>query len=135
LSGARIVRIATHPDAQRMGYGARALKLLIGHFEGRPEGGGAASVGVGGDGEGEREEREESEEEGEEGDEEQQDHALLKERVSPRKELPPLLTPLGSRRAARLHWIGASFGLTDPLLSFWARAGFRLVYLRQVRVA
>ena len=28
LSGARIIRIATHPDYQRMGYGSRALELL-----------------------------------------------------------------------------------------------------------
>jgi N-acetyltransferase 10 len=28
LSGARVVRIATHPDYQRMGYGSRALELL-----------------------------------------------------------------------------------------------------------
>jgi N-acetyltransferase 10 len=28
LSGARIVRIATHPDYQRMGYGSRAIELL-----------------------------------------------------------------------------------------------------------
>ena len=34
LSGARIVRVATHPDAQRMGYGARAMELLLSYFEG-----------------------------------------------------------------------------------------------------
>ena len=34
LSGARIVRVATHPDAQRVGYGTRALKLLISYLEG-----------------------------------------------------------------------------------------------------
>jgi N-acetyltransferase 10 len=28
LSGARIVRIATHPGYQRMGYGKRAMELL-----------------------------------------------------------------------------------------------------------
>jgi len=28
LSGARIVRIATHPDYQRMGYGSKAIELL-----------------------------------------------------------------------------------------------------------
>jgi hypothetical protein len=28
LSGARIVRIATHPEYQRMGYGSRAIELL-----------------------------------------------------------------------------------------------------------
>lgn len=29
LSGVRIVRIATHPDVQKMGYGSKALKDLI----------------------------------------------------------------------------------------------------------
>jgi tRNA(Met) C34 N-acetyltransferase TmcA len=34
LSGARIVRIATHPDVQKMGYGSRAVDLLISYFQG-----------------------------------------------------------------------------------------------------
>lgn len=34
LSGARIVRIATHPDVQKMGYGSRAIDLLISYFQG-----------------------------------------------------------------------------------------------------
>ncbi|KAH8062770.1 pyruvate carboxylase [Aureococcus anophagefferens] len=34
LSGARVVRVATHPDAQRMGYGAKALADLVKYFEG-----------------------------------------------------------------------------------------------------
>lgn len=32
LSGARVVRIATHPNAQGRGYGSRALELLIKYF-------------------------------------------------------------------------------------------------------
>ena len=35
LSGARIVRVATHPNAQGRGYGSRALDLLIKYFEGQ----------------------------------------------------------------------------------------------------
>lgn len=35
LSGGRVVRIATHPDFQGMGYGSRALQLLLDYFEGR----------------------------------------------------------------------------------------------------
>ncbi len=34
LSGARVVRIATNPDAQGMGYGSRALELLSEFFSG-----------------------------------------------------------------------------------------------------
>lgn len=35
LSGGRIVRIATHPDLCRMGYGSRALQLLRAFFSGQ----------------------------------------------------------------------------------------------------
>lgn len=34
LSGARVVRIATHPDFQGMGYGSRALELLLRYYQG-----------------------------------------------------------------------------------------------------
>ena len=34
LSGARVVRIATHPEYQKMGYGSRALHLLKEYYEG-----------------------------------------------------------------------------------------------------
>ena len=35
LSGVRVVRIATHPDFQGMGYGSRALQLLEDYYTGR----------------------------------------------------------------------------------------------------
>ena len=35
LSGIRVVRIATHPNAQGRGYGSRALELLIKYYEGQ----------------------------------------------------------------------------------------------------
>ncbi|CAL5368156.1 unnamed protein product [Camellia sinensis] len=35
LSGARIVRIATHPSAMRLGYGSTAVELLTRYFEGQ----------------------------------------------------------------------------------------------------
>ena len=34
LSGARVVRIAAHPDMHRAGYGSRALELLRRYYEG-----------------------------------------------------------------------------------------------------
>ena len=34
MSGVRIVRLATHPDYQRMGYGTRAIQLLETYFQG-----------------------------------------------------------------------------------------------------
>lgn len=132
LSGARIVRIATHPDAQRMGYGTRAMKLLIEYYQGgggENLGGGTSKVlGLGGGGGGGRKE---DEEESEDEDEEEDEAQLLKERVAPRKELPPLLTPIDKVKGERLHWIGTSFGLTNNLLGFWSRSDMRIVYLRQ----
>ncbi|TPP65668.1 N-acetyltransferase 10 protein [Fasciola gigantica] len=35
LSGARVVRIATHPDYQNLGYGTRALQLLHDYYAGK----------------------------------------------------------------------------------------------------
>lgn len=35
LSGARVVRIATHPDAVKMGYGSRAIELLAQYYQGQ----------------------------------------------------------------------------------------------------
>jgi N-acetyltransferase 10 len=35
LAGARIIRIATHPDYQSMGYGKRAIQLLEQYYEGK----------------------------------------------------------------------------------------------------
>uniref|UniRef100_A0A0R0JXN6 RNA cytidine acetyltransferase n=1 Tax=Glycine max TaxID=3847 RepID=A0A0R0JXN6_SOYBN len=35
LSGARIVRIAAHPSAMRLGYGSQAVELLIRYYEGQ----------------------------------------------------------------------------------------------------
>jgi N-acetyltransferase 10 len=34
LSGGRVVRIATHPDYQKMGYGSRSLELLASYYQG-----------------------------------------------------------------------------------------------------
>ena len=120
LTGARIVRIATHPDLPRQGYGTRALQQLHAYYEGRltdlaetdlvpsdrAEGIGAVTKPDGG---------------------------LLKEVIKPRSALPPLLSPLGEKRPERCHWIGSAFGLTQGLHNFWTRAGYKPVYLRQTK--
>ena len=54
--------------------------------------------------------------------------------VKPRAKLPPLLVPLADKRPERLHWLGVSFGISQQLFHFWSRAGFKPMYLRQVRV-
>jgi N-acetyltransferase 10 len=129
LSGARIVRIATHPDVQKMGYGSRAVDLLLAYFQGEmtldalhP------SSGVfGGEGE-EGVARKSGAKKAAEGGAD-----LTSEVVAPEAELPPLLAPIAARPAELLHWVGASFGLTSELMNFWSRKGFKVCYLRQTR--
>ncbi|KAK7099272.1 RNA cytidine acetyltransferase-like isoform X2 [Littorina saxatilis] len=109
LSGARIVRIATHPDYQAMGYGTRAMELLQQYYEGKMPSLDAS------DGESDTEATENNAAGGEDAE----------------KKLPPLLCKLSSRRAEKLDYLGVSYGLTSPLLKFWKRNAFAPVYLRQ----
>ena len=116
LSGARIVRIATHPHIHSMGYGSKALSLLISYFEGK-------LVGV---------------DMNDDDDEEDVEEPPAKKRrihpsgpVAVREDLPVLLTNVSQRRAEKLHWIGTSYGLTLRLFKFWKQSGFEAVYLRQ----
>jgi N-acetyltransferase 10 len=116
LSGARVVRIAVHPDLQGMGYGSRALSLLCDYYCGHAT---LLSEGVAPSleatptthidkGEG-----------------------LLKETVVPRTDLPPLLCCLANRPPEAVDYVGVAYGLTLPLYRFWSRAGYIPVYLRQ----
>lgn len=117
LSGGRVVRIATHPDYQGMGYGTRALKLLEQYYEGNIPN---LSENV----------DEPNTEISTVGDE---DVDLLAERIKPRKNLPPLLLKLSERKPEKLDYLGVSFGLTAGLLKFWKKSKFTPVYLRQTR--
>ena len=99
------MRIATHPDFQSMGYGSRALKLLAEYYQGKltsldehvkPATDEGAHVVMA--------------TEGSEG--------LLKETISPRTHLPPLLTKLSDRPPEELDYIGVSYGLTARLYKY-----------------
>ena len=117
LTGARVVRIAVHPDLPRLGYGSRALRQLEAFYAGQltslseaapdeyVEDGAARCAPPGG--------------------------GLLEEVLRPREGLPPLLVNLADRRPERVAWLGAAFGLTQELLNFWGKLGYRPVYLRQ----
>jgi len=115
LSGARIVRIATHPEYQRMGYGTRAIQLLQKYYQGE-----IVSV-------------KETDAETEMTRVEEEDIGLLEETISPRRNLPPLLLELGERPPEALQYLGVSYGLTSNLLRFWKKAGFAPTYLRQTK--
>ncbi|KAK9447831.1 GNAT acetyltransferase 2-domain-containing protein [Limtongia smithiae] len=125
LSGARVVRIATHPEYMKMGYGSRALELLTEYFEGKfapliePTSGvsaGEASITRVTDAE-----------------LESSGSTLQTEQLHVRdpKSMPPLLLKLSEKPPSRLDYLGVSYGLTGQLLKFWKRAGFKPVYLRQ----
>lgn len=130
LSGARVVRVATHPDVQKMGYGSRALRLLLGYYKGEhnlPLNNSAfglqpaqASNQARGyedadDGDGERD---------------RDRKTILNEIIGPRKNIPPLLRRLHERSAESLDYLGVSYGLTQGLYSFWSRLGFVPLYVR-----
>lgn len=120
LSGARVVRIATNPDYVGMGYGKRALDLLVDFYEGK-----FTSL-------------EEDHSYVEDGivrvtDEEIESCHLTTDTVKVRdpKSLPPLLLRLPEKRPDVLDYVGVSYGLTDQLHKFWKKSGFVPVYLRQ----
>ncbi|KIM44748.1 hypothetical protein M413DRAFT_442705 [Hebeloma cylindrosporum] len=118
LSGARVVRIACHPDYANMGYGSRALQALDSFYSGEyfnldespkpvahyPD---AAAIDPNAD--------------------------LLSETPTVRapSAMPPLLQRLTERKPENLDYLGVSYGLTSSLLRFWKRAGYIPLYLRQ----
>lgn len=99
LSGVRVVRIATHPDFQGMGYGTRAMRLLSDYYSGK------MSVSTSHD---------TADTVVASGDAESAD--LLHEVISPRESLHPLLSELSERPPEAVDYIGVSFGLTADLL-------------------
>lgn len=123
LSGARIVRVATHPDVQSMGYGTRAIQMLLEHFA-------APSIVKLGDGSGGEEESDEEMEEATEAEVNGKKSNLRSEIIGPRKKIPPLLRRLAERKAERLDYMGVSYGLTQGLYKFWSKLGFVPLYMR-----
>ena len=123
LSGARVVRIATNTEYMGMGYGARALNLLIdfysGNFLNLSENDGLLP---------------EQQEMVRVTDADLESSALHTDNVKIRdiQSMPPLFSRLSEiRPPAALDYIGVSYGLTQPLHKFWKRAKFSPVYLRQ----
>ncbi|CAN1345012.1 RNA cytidine acetyltransferase 1 [Linum perenne] len=123
LSGARIVRIATHPHAMKLGYGSAAVKLLTRYYDGQLAG--ITEQDVDGDLE---------ETPAVPVKEAAVKASLLEETIQPRINLPPLLEPLRERRAEKLHYLAVSFGLTLDLLRFWRKHKFAPFYIGQIPV-
>lgn len=98
LSGARVIRIATHTDYQGMGYGSRALDLLEKYYQ-------QNMIDLN--------EVEEPEPKGLTIVNEETLGTLSKDQGKSRK--LKLLLKLSERKAERLDYLGVSFGLTGPL--------------------
>ena len=121
LSGARIVRIATNPDYIKMGYGSKAMELLTDFYEGK-----FANLSEGSNGYVDEIINRVT-------DSELANASLLSDDIKVRdiRKMPPLFSKLAETRPDRLHYIGVSYGLTQPLHRFWKRSSFSPVYLRQ----
>ncbi|PMD38300.1 DUF699-domain-containing protein [Hyaloscypha variabilis F] len=121
LSGARVVRIATNPDYIQMGYGSKALELLVDFYEGK-------FANLSEDANGFVEESITRVTEAE-----LTNSSLLDDNIKVRdiRKMPPLFSKLAERRPGKLDYVGVSYGLTQPLHRFWKRASFAPVYLRQ----
>ncbi|KAL0478988.1 N-acetyltransferase [Acrasis kona] len=121
LSGARIIRIATHPDYIGTGYGQRAMDQLIKYFQGDL-----------------LEHHDDDEDDEDEEDNEQQQQpsssssSIQDESISPRDktQLPPLLQRLDEREPEPIQYLGVSYGMTSKLFSFWKRLSFKPLYVR-----
>ncbi|KAI1094311.1 DUF699-domain-containing protein [Rostrohypoxylon terebratum] len=121
LSGARIVRIATHPDCVSMGYGTKALELLIDYYEGK-------FINLGEDNEPSSKEVAKATQ-----DVVKENGGLLHEdiKVQDIEKMQPLFSRLAERKPEDLEYVGVSYGLTQALHKFWSRVLFAPVYLRQ----
>ncbi|KAK1371641.1 hypothetical protein POM88_037733 [Heracleum sosnowskyi] len=117
LSGARIVRIDTHPNAMKLGYGSTAVELLTRYFEGQ-----FTTIS-------EVDDEIASEPSDMRVTDAAEQVSLLEENIKPRTDLPPLLAHLRERRPENLHYIGVSFGLTLDLLCFWKKQKFAPFYV------
>jgi N-acetyltransferase 10 len=102
LTGIRIVRIACHPDYQRMGYGSRALELLSQYYEGK-------FIKIDNDEEMKSDDNDNNEKK--------------------KKKLKPLLSKLEDVKPNFIYYLGTSFGLTKNLFNFWNKNGYKPLYL------
>ncbi|XP_078428150.1 RNA cytidine acetyltransferase 1-like [Wolffia australiana] len=122
LSGARIVRIAVHPSAQKLGYGTTAVELLTRYYKGELT---FSEMGP-------EEPLEAKNSTPARITEAAAKISLLEETVRPREDLPPLLLHLNERRPERLHYLSVSFGLTWELFRFWRKHKFIPFYVSQI---
>ncbi|EPQ29738.1 uncharacterized protein PFL1_02958 [Pseudozyma flocculosa PF-1] len=124
LSGARVVRIAVHPDYASMGYGGRALQALEAFYRGQLLDADAVRDDLdSGETFAAARDRRVDGQAGLQGDE---------IAVRDAAKMPALLQRLSERRPEPLDWIGTSYGLTPSLFKFWKRNGYVPLWVRQL---
>lgn len=121
LSGIRIVRIATHPNAQGRGYGSKAIEQLLKYYEGDL----VDFDNIKND------EVKDMKNKIEKANTQKEEKSLVDEKIKPKKHIMPILQKLSERKPAPLHYIGTSFGVTKELFTFWKKNNFVPIYLRQ----
>ncbi|GAM17746.1 hypothetical protein SAMD00019534_009210 [Acytostelium subglobosum LB1] len=122
LSGARVVRIATHPDYQKMGYGSKALDILTQYYQGE-----ITSLD---DNDNDNDSEDDQSNKQQQDNEAMEGGDLQSEVIRPKKNLPPLLYKLTERKPENLHYMGVSYGVTAQLYQFWSKSKYLPVYLR-----
>jgi N-acetyltransferase 10 len=122
LSGARVVRIATNPDYISMGYGSKALELLVDYYEGKFKDLSESTTNSG-----PRTINRITEVA------ELKNASLFDDDIKVRdiNMMPPLFAKLDEVQPESLDYVGVSYGLTQNLHKFWKKASFTPVYLRQ----
>eukprot|EP00340_Litonotus_pictus_P000876 CAMPEP_0170526410 /NCGR_PEP_ID=MMETSP0209-20121228/11825_1 /TAXON_ID=665100 ORGANISM="Litonotus pictus, Strain P1" /NCGR_SAMPLE_ID=MMETSP0209 /ASSEMBLY_ACC=CAM_ASM_000301 /LENGTH=949 /DNA_ID=CAMNT_0010816205 /DNA_START=159 /DNA_END=3008 /DNA_ORIENTATION=- len=103
LKGVRVVRIASHPSAHRMGYGKKALELLFNFYQGKYF------------------------------DITKVDNVNTKNEESKQSKGPLLTELSEAVLPENFSYIGTSFGLTNGLYKFWKDSGFTPTYLRTLQ--
>ncbi|BGP27878.1 nucleolus protein [Rhodotorula toruloides] len=122
LSGARVVRIAVHPDYAKMGYGSRTLQALNSFYSGE-------LLNL------DEVQAELEVETFEDVAKVDKNASLRTDRIGIRdaSKMPPLLQRLSERQPENLDYLGTSYGVTPSLFKFWKRAGFVPLYMRQTQ--
>ena len=134
ISGIRVVRIATHPECNRMGYGTRALQLLTEFYEGKiinlnEEENNLNNKNNFEENNLNKNNKNLSHDNSKKNNSSDKEN-LIKEEIKPKKKLKPLLSKLHDISPPEVHYIGTAFGLTKELFSFWRKNDFYPFYIK-----